>query len=125
MLMTGSFLRGVAYVLAAILVLGAINQFASLGSARRYARIPFFYWLLPTVTLAIGAIILIKPIDAMASPLLLIGWCLIFYGVVEALNSIKIYQLQRQWRKAEEAEVVVGEQMDDSFEGSCDKLESK
>lgn len=125
MLMTGSFLRGVAYVLAVILVLGAINQFATLGSARRYARVPLVYWLLPAVTLAIGAIILLKPIEAMASPLLIIGWCLVFYGVVELLNSLKIYQLQRQWRKAEEAQVVVGEQVDNDFDVPNDKLEAR
>lgn len=125
MLMTGSFLRGVAYVLAAILVLGSINQFVTLGSARRFARVPFIYWLLPAVTLGIGAIILLKPIDAMASPLLIIGWCLVFYGVVELLNSLKIYQLQRQWRKAEDAQVVVGEQVDNGFDTPNDKLEAK
>lgn len=125
MLMTGSFLRGVAYVLATILVLGAINQFATLGSARRYARVPLIYWLLPAVTLTIGAIILLKPIDAMASPLLIIGWCLIFYGVVELLNALKIHQLQRQWRKAEDAQVIVGEQVDNGFNLPDDKLESR
>ena len=45
----------------------------------------------------------------MASPLLIIGWCMVYYGVAEALNSLKVYQLQRQFRKAEEASVVVGE----------------
>lgn len=125
MLMTGSFLRGVAYVLAAILVLGSINQFVTLGSARRFARVPLIYWLLPAVTLGIGAIILLKPIDAMASPLLIIGWCLVFYGVVELLNSLKVYQLQRQWRKAEDAQVVVGEQVDNGFDTLNDKLEVK
>ena len=109
MLMTGSFIRGVAYVLAAILILGALNQFVSLGGARRYARIPVFYWLLPTVTLVVGAVILLKPVETMASPLLIIGWCMVYYGVAEALNSLKIYQLQRQFRRAEEAAIVVGE----------------
>uniref|UniRef100_UPI004026C195 hypothetical protein n=1 Tax=Prevotella sp. TaxID=59823 RepID=UPI004026C195 len=40
MMMTGSFIRGVAYVLAAILILGALNQLVTLGGARRYARTP-------------------------------------------------------------------------------------
>lgn len=106
---TDSFIRGVAYGLAGLLILGAINQFVCLGGARRYARIPLFYWLLPAVTLAIGVIIVLKPIETMASPLLIIGWCMVFYGVVELLNTVKVHQLQRQYRKAEEASVVVGE----------------
>ena len=105
---TDSFIRGVAYGLACLLILGAINQFVRLGGARRYARIPLFYWLLPAVTLAVGVIVVLKPIETMASPLLVIGWCMVFYGVVELLNTLKIYQLQRQYRKAEEASVVVG-----------------
>ena len=107
MMMTGSFIRGVAYVLAAILIL---------GGARRYARIPVFYWLLPTVTLVVGAVILLKPVETMASPLLIIGWCMVYYGVAEALNSLKVYQLQRQFRKAEEASIVVGEPQETSDE---------
>lgn len=106
--MTNSFINGVAYVLAAILILGSISQFVNLGGARRYARIPLFYWLLPAVTLTVGVFVILKPIDALASPLLVIGWCMMFYGVVEALNALKIYQLQRHFRKAEEAVIVMG-----------------
>ena len=109
MMMTGSFIRGVAYVLA-------LNQLVTLGGARRYARIPVFYWLLPTVTLVVGAVILLKPVETMASPLLIIGWCMVYYGVAEALNSLKVYQLQRQFRKAEEASIVVGEPQETSDE---------
>lgn len=116
MMMTGSFIRGVAYVLAAILILGALNQLVTLGGARRYARIPVFYWLLPTVTLVVGAVILLKPVETMASPLLIIGWCMVYYGVAEALNSLKVYQLQRQFRKDEEASIVVGEPQETSDE---------
>lgn len=113
MVMTGAFITGVAYALAGILILGAINQFVNLGGARRYARIPLFYWLLPAVTLAVGVVIVLKPIESMASPLLIIGWCMVFYGVVELLNTLKIYQLQRQFRRAEEASIVVGERQDE------------
>lgn len=106
--MTNSFINSVAYVLAAILILGSISQFVNLGGARRYARIPLFYWLLPAVTLTVGVLVVLKPMEVLASPLLVIGWCMMFYGVVEALNALKIYQLQRQFRKAEEAIVVMG-----------------
>lgn len=109
--MTGFFIRGVAYVLAGILILGAINQFVTLGGLRQYARVPFFYWLLPAVTLAVGILIVLKPIGALASPLLIVGWCLVFYGVVEGLNSLKIYQLQRRLRM-DEASALISKSQD-------------
>lgn len=40
MMMTGSFIRGVAYVLAAILILGALNQLVTLGGARAMRASP-------------------------------------------------------------------------------------
>ena len=61
-------------------------------------------------------VILLKPVETMASPLLIIGWCMVYYGVAEALNSLKVYQLQRQFRKDEEASIVVGEPQETSDE---------
>ena len=66
--------------------------------------------------LCIRAVILLKPVETMASPLLIIGWCMVYYGVAEALNSLKVYQLQRQFRKDEEASIVVGEPQETSDE---------
>ncbi len=41
---------------------------------------------------------------------------MVYYGVAEALNSLKVYQLQRQFRKDEEASIVVGEPQETSDE---------
>lgn len=103
--MTDSFISGVATVLSVILILGALNQLISLGQARRFSTIPLLYWLFPLVTLAIGMFILVKPMESMATPLLIIGWCMVFYGIVELLNAIKIHQMRRVFEKAEEARI--------------------
>lgn len=106
--MPDTFLSGVAIVLAAILILGALNQLIALGQARRYSTIPMLFWLLPLVTLCVGIFILVKPMETMATPLLITGWCMMFYGVVECLNAIKIYKIRRAFEKAEEARIVEG-----------------
>lgn len=103
--MPDTFINGVATVLSVILILGALNQLINLGQALRYSRIPWLYWLFPLVTLIIGIFILVKPMESMATPLLIIGWCMIFYGVVELLNALKIYQLRRAFEKMEDARI--------------------
>ncbi len=108
-LMPQTFVSGVAYILAAMLLLGAISQFVNLGETRRYASIPIIYWLLPAITFAVGVYIFVHPISAMATSLLIIGWCMIFYGVVELINTIHTYKLRKAFFKAQEAEVVDGE----------------
>lgn len=114
--MPNTFINGVAYVLAGILLLGALNQVVSLGNARRYSKVPVFYWILPLVTLVVALLIIIKPLDALSSPLLIIGWCMVFYGVVEVLNVLKIHQVRRAYERAEEAKIVNGVRMDDNIE---------
>lgn len=109
--MPDTFLSGVAIVLAAILILGALNQLIALGQARRYSSLPLFFWVLPLITLSVGIFILVKPMETMATPLLLIGWCMIFYGIVECLNAVKIYKMRRAYEKAEEARIIEGQKM--------------
>ena len=77
---------------------------------------PVFYWILPLVTLVVALLIIIKPLDALSSPLLIIGWCMVFYGVVEVLNVLKIHQVRRAYEHAEEAKIVNGVRMDDNIE---------
>lgn len=103
--MTKEFIVWVVYSLTAILVLGAINQLVSLGLARRYDRVPAFYWVLPIVTLLVAVYVLVNPIDAAALPVTIIGYCLVFYGVVECVNTIQVHRMRRAFEKAEEQRI--------------------
>ena len=106
-LMPTTFVSGMMYVLAAILILGAINQYFNLASVRKISTIPFIFWLFPTIILGVGIFMLVKPMEMSALPFRILGWCLIFYGVVECINNIKIYRAKKQYedtqRKLEEA----------------------
>lgn len=109
--MPDTFISGVAIILSAILILGALNQLVSLGQARRYSRIPVLYWVFPLVTLVVGILVLVDPKGMFSAPLFVIGWCMVFYGVVECLNALKIFQMRRTYEKAEEARIVQGMNM--------------
>ena len=101
-LMPDTFIKGLVYMLAAILILGAITQFANLSTARRMGSVGFIFWVFPSVILLVGLVAVIKP-DAIASaPLFVIGWAMVVYGVVECVNTLKISNNKRKWTKAEE-----------------------
>lgn len=93
--MPGTFVAGLMYILAAMLILGAVGQFVSLVSAARMARIGIFYWIMPSLTLLVGIVAVVSPSSIASAPLFVIGWAMIVYGVVETLNALKIHRLRR------------------------------
>ena len=108
-MMPATFISGVMYVLAAILILGAINQYFNLAGIRKISTVPFLFWLFPTIILGVGIFMLVKPMEMSALPFRILGWCLMFYGVVECINSIKIYKAKKDYedtqRKLEQASI--------------------
>lgn len=112
--MPTDFIIGVAYILSGILILGAINQLAALFAARRYSYIPVIYWLFPLITLAVGLLVVCKPMAAATLPLKIIGWCLMFYGVIECVNALKIHTMKKKYDAAEKAKMVTNEVIEDA-----------
>lgn len=94
------FINFLVYGLA--LILGALNQFFNLSSASRIVKIGLFWWIVPALILLTGLIALVKPSIIATAPLYIIGWCMIIYGVVEMINSIKISRCRRDYAKAVE-----------------------
>lgn len=94
-LMPNTFVQSLMYILAAILILGAISQMANLVAVSRMARIGFYYWIMPALTLLIGIVAIVSPSSIASAPLFVIGWSMIVYGIVELTNAIKLHQLRR------------------------------
>ena len=93
--MPAAFITYLVYVLAAILILGAVSQFVNLIAASRVARIGVYFWVMPALTLLVGLIAIISPSSIASAPLFVIGWTMIVYGAVEVVNALKIYRLRR------------------------------
>lgn len=93
------FVTSLMYVLGALIILGAISQFMTLVGAQRMFRVPIWFWLAPSIILITGIFVMVKPMASAALPLLIIGWCLLFYGVTECINSIKIYKETKKFRE--------------------------
>jgi len=109
--MPNTFITWVVYILAALLILGAINQFMNLARSRQYARVPFYLWLFPTVILVVAILLISKPMEAAALPLLVIGWAFMYYGVLEFALIIRMYLVRRAFEKTEEAKIVTGNKL--------------
>ena len=95
-LFPNSFVNGLMYILAAMLILGALSQFFSLTAARRFAKIGFVWWIVPTLVLLVGLVAIVKPSFIASAPLLVLGWCMIVYGVVDLIDAIKIHQCRKK-----------------------------
>ena len=94
-LVPSMFVTSLMYVLGALIILGAISQFMTLIGAKRMFRVPLWFWVAPSVILLTGIFVIVKPMETAALPLLIIGWCLLFYGATECVNAIKIYKESR------------------------------
>ena len=84
------------YVLAALLVLGAINQYLTLARAKKYCTIASFYWVVATLILLIALLLLANPDLLGEWKLKVVAWTMIVYGVVEAVIGINSYRARRR-----------------------------
>ena len=109
--MPNTFITWVVYILAALLILGAVNQFMNLARSRQYARVPAYMWIFPTVILAVAILLISKPIETAQLPLLVLGWAFMYYGVLEFILIIRMYLVRKSYEKAEEAKVVTGDKL--------------
>ena len=109
--MPNTFITWVVYILAALLILGAVNQFMGLASSRQYSQVPIFYWFFPTAILVVAILVISKPIEAAALPLQIIGWSLMCYGLIELVLLIRLYNVKKKFEKAEDAKIVTGDKL--------------
>ena len=90
------------YIIGAILILGAINQYMNLIGARRYGCISLWFWVMPTLILLTGVYVLVKPLAPLEMAMLVLGWCTLVYGIVELINALKFYRDKKQWLQSQE-----------------------
>ena len=98
-LMPQVFIAWLMFILAFILILGALTQFVNLVSAAKRGRVGILFWLFPSALLLLGLLAIIKPSAIASAPLFIIGWGMLIYGVVELLNAFKVSNNKRIWLK--------------------------
>lgn len=98
-LMPKTFVEFLVYIISAFLIIGAVQQFVTLGVARKNGSVGFFYWVMPTLLFIVGCIALFKPTTFASAPLYFIGWFLIIYGIVECINALKARSNRKKFEK--------------------------
>lgn len=111
--MPNTFTTWMVYILSALLILGAVNQFMNLARSRQYARVPVYMWIFPTISMVVAILLISRPIetDALFFTLKVIGWAFMYYGVLEFVLIIRLYLVRKAYDKAEAAKVVTGDKM--------------
>ncbi len=103
-IMPTTFIHGMMYVIAGLLVLGALNMMFNLSMARKFASIGLGFWIMPLLLLVLGVLMIAKPDLFAAMPFRILGWALIVYGVIECINAIKIHNCRKQYEKIQTAQ---------------------
>lgn len=106
----GVFVTALMYILGAVLILGAVNQYMVLAAARKIGVVSVVYWICPSVILLTGLIVMFKPMETAELPLLIIGWCSLLYGVTEVINAMKVSSQQRKYKKLMAAQEIKEEE---------------
>lgn len=111
--MPNTFTTWMVYILSALLILGAVNQFMNLARSRQYARVPVYMWVFPTISMVVAILLISRPIetDALFFTLKVIGWAFMYYAVLEFVLIIRMYLVRKAYDKAEAAKVVTGDKM--------------
>lgn len=111
--MPNTFTTWMVYILSALLILGAVNQFMNLARSRQYARVPMYMWVFPTISMVVAILLISRPIetDTLFFTLKVIGWAFMYYGVLEFVLIIRMYLVRKAYDKAEAAKVVTGDKM--------------
>jgi uncharacterized membrane protein HdeD (DUF308 family) len=108
------FIKALMYIIGAILILGAINQFMVLVRGRRFGKISFGYFVFPSIILLTGLYVMIKPMDPASMAMLILGWCSLLYGITEMINSMKFHANKKQFKQAQE--IPVAEEIKEQIE---------
>lgn len=108
------FIKALMYIIGAILILGAINQFMVLVRGKRFGKINFGFWIFPSLILLTGLYVMIKPMNPASMAMSILGWCSLLYGVTEIINAMKIHSIKRKAEKVQE--IPVAEEVKDKNE---------
>ena len=88
-IMPGFFADLLTFVLGFILVMGGVQQIASLSMARRWMPVPGAFYLIPSLILIAGIIALFNPTGARNTAFIIIGVSSLVYSLTELINWFK------------------------------------
>ena len=83
------FANVLMFILGFILILGGVQQIASLSVARRWMKVPGAFYLVPVLILLAGIVALFNPTGARNTAFTIIGVSSLVYSLSELINWFK------------------------------------
>ena len=80
------FVNILMYILGVLLLIAGIQQIAMLFAARKNTTVSGIYYLMPTIILILGIIILTYPFQIATNTFILLGATSICYGIFDLIN---------------------------------------
>lgn len=95
-IMPAFFADLLTFVLGFILVMGGVQQIASLSAARRWMPVPGGFYVVPALILIAGLVALFNPTGVRATAFIIIGVSSLVYAASELLNWFKFTRRRPQ-----------------------------
>lgn len=93
-IMPGFFADLLTFVLGFILVMGGVQQIASLVAARKWILVPGGFYVVPVLILIAGLVALFNPTGVRSTAFIIIGVTSLVYAVSELINWFKFTRLR-------------------------------
>lgn len=84
------------FLLGFILIMGGVQQIASLAAARRWMPVPGAFYLIPSLILLAGIVALFNPTGARNTAFIIIGISSLVYSLSELINWFKFMRRRPQ-----------------------------
>lgn len=88
-LMPGFFVNILMFVMGGLLVLAGIQQIAALIVMRKNTVIPYALYIIPSLVLLAGILVIFNPFTTATSVFILFGVAAILYGITGLINRYK------------------------------------
>lgn len=86
MVMPGFFADFLTFVLGFMVLMGGVQQIASLTVARQWGAVPFFMYVIPMLIIVAGLVAVFNPMGTRSAAFILIGACCMVYGLSSIFN---------------------------------------
>lgn len=106
------FEHALMFLLGFVLMIGGIQQIASLLIARRWVKVPAAFYLVPSLILLAGIITLFNPMKVRNTAFIIIGASSLVYSISELINWFKFARrrpkapISRRDEDVEDAQII-------------------
>lgn len=86
MVMPGFFADFLTFVLGFMVLMGGVQQIASLTMARQWGTVPLTMYIIPMLIIVAGLVAVFNPMGTRSAAFILIGACCVVYGLSSIFN---------------------------------------